>query len=42
MPKVGNKSYSYGPKGVAAAQKEAKRTGKKMATVKKKSPKKKY
>jgi len=30
MPKVGNKHYSYSKKGMAAAKKAAKRTGKKM------------
>tara|TARA_R100001463_G_scaffold52328_1_gene103104 strand:+ start:1072 stop:1179 length:108 start_codon:yes stop_codon:yes gene_type:complete len=30
MPKVGNKSYAYTPKGKAAAKAAAKRTGKKM------------
>lgn len=28
MPKVGKKHFAYGPKGVAAAKTEAKRTGK--------------
>ena len=30
MPKVGMKEFSYGPKGIAAAKMEAKKTGKKM------------
>ena len=30
MPKVGMKEFSYGPKGMAMAKKEAKKTGKKM------------
>ena len=30
MPKVGIKEFSYGPKGMAAAKMEAKKTGKKM------------
>jgi hypothetical protein len=30
MPKVGTKEFSYGPKGMAAAKMEAKKTGKKM------------
>jgi len=34
MPKVGMKEFSYGPKGMAAAKMEAKKTGKKMATKK--------
>ena len=34
MPKVGSKTYSYGKKGVAAAKKEAKRTGKPMKKAK--------
>ena len=34
MPKVGMKEYSYGPKGMAMAKMEAKKTGKKMATKK--------
>ncbi len=37
MPKVGSKHYSYTKSGMAAAKKEAKRTGKKMTNVKKKS-----
>ena len=37
MPKVGKKEYSYTPKGKAAAKKEAKRTGKKVKTPKRKS-----
>ena len=35
MPKVGSKTYSYSKKGVAAAKKEAKRTGKPMRQAKK-------
>ena len=31
MPKVGMKEFSYGPKGMAAAKMEAKKTGKKMS-----------
>ena len=30
MPKVGKKTFSYGSKGMAAAKKEAKKSGKKM------------
>ncbi len=30
MPKVGKKEFAYGPKGMAMAKKEAKKTGKKM------------
>ena len=30
MPVVGNKEFSYGKKGMAAAKKEAKRSGKPM------------
>lgn len=30
MPKVGNKHFGYGPKGMADAKKEAKKTGKPM------------
>ena len=30
MPKVGMKEFQYGPKGMAAAKMEAKKTGKKM------------
>ncbi len=30
MPKVGMKEFTYGPKGIAMAKKEAKKTGKKM------------
>ena len=41
MPKVGGKHYSYSAKGRAAAKKEAKRTGKKMANTKKSMSKKK-
>ena len=36
MPKIGTKSYAYTPKGMAAARKEAEKTGKKMTKVKKK------
>ena len=36
MPKVGNKHYSYTPKGRMAAKKEAKRTGKPVTHGKKK------
>lgn len=39
MPMVGKKEFSYGAKGIAAAKKEAKKTGKPM--VKAKSKKKK-
>jgi len=35
MPKVGSKHYSYTKKGVAAARKEAKRTGKPLKKAKK-------
>ena len=35
MPKVGSKHYSYTKAGMAAAKKEAKRTGKKMTKTKK-------
>ena len=35
MPKVGNKHFSYGPAGVAAAKAEAMKTGKKMVVAKK-------
>jgi hypothetical protein len=34
MPKVGMKEYSYGPKGMAMAKKEAKKSGKKMVMKK--------
>ncbi|CAK0754179.1 hypothetical protein CCP3SC1AL1_2090007 [Gammaproteobacteria bacterium] len=34
MPKVGMKEFSYGPKGMAAAKMEAKKTGKKMVVKK--------
>jgi len=37
MPKVGGKSYSYTKKGMAAAKKAAKKTGKKVSYRKKKS-----
>ena len=30
MPKVGKKEFAYGPKGMAMAKKESKKTGKKM------------
>ena len=30
MPKVGMKEFAYGPKGMAAAKMEAKKTGAKM------------
>jgi hypothetical protein len=36
MPKVGNKHYSYTSKGMKAAKKAAKRTGKKVSYKKKK------
>ncbi len=32
MPKVGKKEYSYTPAGMAAAKKEAAKTGKKVQT----------
>ena len=35
MPKVGGKHYSYSKKGMAAAKKAAKKTGKKMTYTKK-------
>jgi hypothetical protein len=35
MPKVGSKHYSYSKRGVAAAKKEAKRTGKPLKKAKK-------
>ena len=44
MPKVGMKEFAYGPKGMAMAKMEAKKTGKKMVvkkTVMKKMGKKK-
>jgi hypothetical protein len=34
MPMVGNKKYSYTAKGMKAAEKAAKKTGKKMKTTK--------
>ena len=37
MPKVGNKSYGYGAKGMAAAKKASAKTGKPMKMAKKKS-----
>jgi len=36
MPKVGGKHYSYSKAGMAAAKKEAKKTGKKMTMKKEK------
>ena len=39
MPKVGGKSYSYTPKGMAAAKKAAKKTGKKVQYSKPKKKK---
>jgi hypothetical protein len=36
MPKVGKKKYPYTAKGMAMAKAEAKKTGKKMKTGKKK------
>jgi hypothetical protein len=36
MPKVGGKSYGYGPKGKAAAAKASAKTGKPMKMTKKK------
>ena len=36
MPKVGNKSFSYSKAGRAAAKKYAKKTGKRVASGKKK------
>tara|TARA_R100000234_G_scaffold44223_1_gene26287 strand:- start:709 stop:822 length:114 start_codon:yes stop_codon:yes gene_type:complete len=36
MPKVGKKKFPYTAKGMAAAKKEAKKTGKKTIAVKKK------
>ncbi len=36
MPKVGNKHYAYTPKGMAAAKKAAKKSGKKVNYRKKK------
>lgn len=35
VPKVGKKEFSYTPKGMAMAKKEAKKTGMKMKTGKK-------
>ena len=44
MPQVGMKKYSYGPKGMAAAKKDAEKTGKKIVmkpmAMKKMGPKK--
>lgn len=37
MPSVGGKKYSYTKKGMAAAKKAAKATGKKMLTAKQKT-----
>jgi len=34
MPKVGMKEFPYGPKGMAMAKMEAKKTGKKMVAKK--------
>jgi hypothetical protein len=34
MPMVGKKEFTYGPKGMAMAKKEAKKTGKKMVIKK--------
>ena len=34
MPKVGMKEFGYGPKGMAMAKMEAKKTGKKMVVKK--------
>jgi hypothetical protein len=34
MPKVGNKHYSYDSKGMAAARRDAKRTGQKLTMTK--------
>ena len=34
MPKVGSKEFAYGPKGMAMAKMEAKKTGKKMVAKK--------
>jgi hypothetical protein len=36
MPNVGGKSYGYGTKGMAAAKKASKKTGKPMKMAKKK------
>jgi hypothetical protein len=36
MPKVGAKKYPYTAKGMAAARKEANKTGRKIANIKKK------
>tara|TARA_R110000824_G_scaffold10036_1_gene44466 strand:- start:15514 stop:15639 length:126 start_codon:yes stop_codon:yes gene_type:complete len=40
MPKVGGKKFSYGTAGKKAAKKYAKKTGKKVTTLKKKTTKK--
>jgi hypothetical protein len=39
MPNVGGKSYGYGAKGMAAAKKASKKTGKPMKMTKKKQKK---
>lgn len=36
MPSVGKKKYAYTPKGMAAARKAAKKSGKKLTTSRKK------
>lgn len=36
MPKVGSKHFSYTPKGIAAAKKEAEKTGKPLQNKKSK------
>jgi hypothetical protein len=36
MPKIGKKEYPYTAKGMAAAKKEAKKSGEKMTMTKKK------
>ena len=36
MPRVGSKHFAYSPKGMKAAKKEAKRTGKPMKNAAKK------
>jgi hypothetical protein len=41
MPMVGKKEFSYGKAGMAAAAKEAKKTGKPMKMQEKAKPKKK-
>ena len=35
MPKVGKKHYAYTPKGRAAAKRDAKRTGRKVTSTRK-------